>query len=1063
MTLPANKKYLITVILFVLVNNIYGQSYFFRKYQVENGLSNNATICSLQDKKGFLWFGTKDGLNRFDGYSFKVFRNDPDDSGSIGNNFIHSIYEDRDGILWIGTEGGLYRYNATNESFTVLKSAANGRIRDIKMDDNGNLWFILGFTLFRYSEKEKKTEEYAISKYFETTSICTYSDGTLWLSTSAGSLKKYNAADNSFTGYDVFRHSKPSVSKWIEKIYCTTNGSILIGTSNQGVKIFDINSSTYADILTYNPDKTEIFARNFVQTSEDEYWIATETGVFIYNTKTKQSINLQKKFNDPYSISDNAVYSFCKDKEGGIWVSTYFGGVNYYPRQHTPFKKYFPKIGENSISGNVVREIHQDNDGNFWIGTEDAGLNKLETSSGLFTHLEPTGSRSSISYTNIHGLLVDGNELWVGTFEHGLDILNIKTGRVTRHYEQGEGEHSLKSNFIYCISKISEQEIIVGTTRGAYVFNRKNNDFTPLPGMPFYNWYSCIFKDYKGVVWAGTYGNGVNYYNTKTKISGNFSYKAVNKNSLSSDRINSIFEDSNKNLWIATEGGLCKFNRESNDFKRYSTKNGFPSNFILSLLEDDRKNLWISTSKGLVCFNPQNEKIVTYTVVNGTLNDQFNFNSAYKDKQGRMYFGSVKGLISFHPDEFIKNDFIPPVYITSFQVFNKDLAIAENGSPLKKSITYTDKITLTHDQSTINIGFAALSYTAPERSEYAFKLEGADKSWTILKRNRNAYFTDLSPGTYVFKVKASNSSGVWNNKETKIVIAILPPWWASKWAYGVYLLLLGIIVYSSLRYYHNSIEEKNKRKYELLERIKEKEIFKAKVEFFTNVAHEIRTPLTLIKGPLEKVIKKANGNPEINNNLKIMERNTERLIDLTNQLLDFRETEIEGFSLSFVKANISELLEETYVNFKPLADQKNLSFELNLPAHSVYATVDLDAFNKILSNLFSNAVKYAESKVSVCLLQPNQNCFILEIENDGFLIPREMKNKVFEPFFRLKETAKQKGTGIGLALSRSLVQLHNGTLECKETDRDMNVFVLKLPIQQDNEFNVASTTQDATN
>ncbi|MEO6327831.1 MAG: triple tyrosine motif-containing protein, partial [Ginsengibacter sp.] len=662
-----------------------------------------------------------------------------------------------------------------------------------------------------------------------------------------------------------------------------------------------------------------------------------------------------------------------------------------------------------------------------------------------------------ISYTNIHGLLITGNELWIGTFEHGLDVMNIKTGKVMQHYSMGTGEHSLRSNFIYCISKMNNEEIILGTTRGAYVFNRNSNDFSTLPGMPLNNWYTYLLKDSSGIIWASTYGNGINYYNTKSRKNGNFRYDAKDENSISSDRVNSIFQDSNNNLWFATEGGLCKFNRTRNNFKRYTTKNGFPTNFILSMLEDEKKNLWISTSKGLVCLDPRTDQLNIYTKNNGLLNDQFNFNSAYKDATGRMYFGSVKGLISFRPGEFIKTSFVPNVYITGFQVDNKDLAISKTGSPLKKSIIYTDKITLTYNQSTFSIDFASLSYTTPEMSEYAYKLEGVDNDWTYLKTNRKVYFTELSPGTYTFKVKASNSSKVWNEKETQLTIEILPPWWASKWAYCLYVIGGILLIYYIIRNYHNRTEEKNRRKIEHLEITKEKEVFQAKIEFFTNVAHEIRTPLTLIKGPLEKVIRKAGSLLEIKDSLKIMERNTNRLIDLSNQLLDFRQTEIKGFSLNFVKANISELLEDTWLNFKPLAEQKNLLFDIELPSPRLFASVDIEAFNKILTNLFSNAVKYAESKVAVCLLpfSDDDKFFTIEIKNDGYLIPYEMKEKIFEPFFRLKETEKQKGTGIGLALSLSLAQLHKGIIDLKKPEDNMNIFLLTMPLYQDNEFDLS--------
>ena len=468
----------------------------------------------------------------------------------------------------MGTEKGLYKYNATTESFRLLVTPFIERVRDIQMDTSGNLWFISNFDLFKYSEITKKIVHFTIDSYSEVTSICTLPDGSVWVSTPTGLLKKYNPDSNSFSEYDMFNHSPKTVSTWIEKLYGTTNGNILIGTSNQGVKLFQTGTATYEDILTYNTDKTEIFARNFVQTSSDECWIATESGIFIYNFTTGKTINLQKDYNNPYSISDNAVYTFCKDKEGGIWAGTYFGGISYYPKQSLAFHKYFPEKDKNSLSGNVVREIHQDKYGSLWIGTEDAGLNKFDEATGLFTPFKPTGNKEGISYTNIHGLLATGDELWIGTFEHGLDVMNIKTGKVIRHYSKGTGEYSLKSNFIYCISQSNDGQIMLGTTVGAYVYNRKDDNFSLLPEMPLNNWYSSILKDHQGIIWAGTYGNGVNYYNTKNQKAGNFRYEVHNKNSLSSDRVNSLFEDSYKNLWFATEGGLCRFDRKTNSFKR---------------------------------------------------------------------------------------------------------------------------------------------------------------------------------------------------------------------------------------------------------------------------------------------------------------------------------------------------------------------------------------------------------------------------------------------------------------------------------------------------------------
>ena len=1026
------------------------QPYDFRHYQVENGLSNNAVICTIQDKNGFLWFGTKDGLNRFDGYSFKVYRHDPDQSGSIGSNFIHCLFEDKEGTLWVGTENGLFEYNPNLERFHLLKTPVIGAIRDIQMDKSGNLWFISNFTLHKLSiTPQRSLQIFPVGKYFEASSICILPNNDVWVSTGNGYLRKYNSNNNSFSGLNVFSHSPRSVSNWIEKIYATQSGDILIGTSNQGAKIFDPVKNIYKDFLTYNTDKTEIFVRNFIQTSISEFWIATETGIYIYDIKKGTALNLSKKYNDPYAISDNAVYSFCKDKEGGVWAGTYFGGVNYWPPQRINFIKYFPKMGENALGGNVVREMLEDKKRNLWIGTEDAGLYKLDKKKGHFQSYQPTGAKGSISYSNIHGLLINGEELWIGTFEHGLDVMNILTGKIIRHYSKGNDAHSMKSNFIYSLYRSPQDSILVCTTAGVYVYQKKQNNFLPLAGLPLYNWYTSILIDRKGNLWAGTYGSGLHLIESGSRRFSNFSYQPENKNSLASNRINCIFEDSQSNIWIATEGGLCKYDYNTHAFKRYTTQQGFPTNYILSILEDNHQKLWISSSKGLIQFNPKTEDLETFTKENGLLNDQFNFRSAYKDQSGNLYFGTVKGFVRFNPDQYVNQQTKIPVLLTGLQINNQPVEILQKNSPLDKSIIYTDKIVLQFDQSTFNIDFAALSYSAPELSNYAYKMENLDKEWTFLKTNRKVYFTDLAPGKYIFKVKTVHGGTANNDPITQLIIVINPPWWLSPLAYFIYFMAIMLLTVYLANNYHIKQKEKNRRKIEQLSIKKEKELYEAKMEFFTNIAHEIKTPLTLIKGPLEQVIKRTTELPELKGSLRIMEKNTEKLIELTHQLLDFRQTEIYAYQLHLCETNITEFIKDTISYFKPLAEPKNIQLKFKYSEESVFAMIDVEAFEKILNNIFSNAIKYGEHQVLISLEKStHQSTFLLRVMNDGLLIPADLKEKIFEPFFRIKENEKHKGTGIGLALARSLTTLHKGTIELLESENNMNVILLEIPLYQ---------------
>ncbi|WP_147322001.1 hybrid sensor histidine kinase/response regulator transcription factor [Mucilaginibacter conchicola] len=1036
----------------------HAQPHYFKHYQVEQGLSHNTVYCIIQDKRGFLWFGTKDGLNRFDGYTYKTFRHDPRDAKSISNNIVHALSTDAEGNLWVGTDNGLDRYDFKTEDFDHVYHDSRQGVRSITQDENNNCWFVTGEALMRFNKKTGISTDYLPKRQFEATSIA-INNGDIWVTTSRGTLEKLNPARGTFKSYNLFDHSKPVASNFIERLYAAGDDKLFVGTANQGVKEFDCLTGTYSDILTYNTDHTEVYVRDFVKYSEKEFWIATESGIFIYNIVTRKFTNIKKNYNDHYSLSDNAVYSLYRDREGGMWAGTYFGGVNHYPKQYSNFNKYYPGADDNSLKGNVVREICKDRFGNIWLGTEDNGLNKLSADKTTWTHYYP-GTANGLSNSNIHGLLANGDNLLVGTFERGLNIFDIPTGKVKQIFVAGNGANMLKSNFIIGFCKTRLGLIFIATTKGLYRYNPANNVFTQIDKIPSYDFVYSIIEDHNGLIWLGTVRDGIYTYNPETNRSEKIPYDYPVKDALQTSTVNGIFEDSDHHIWFATEGlGLWKYNPQNKRFRYYGLNTGLPSNYVFKILEDDNKNIWVSTTRGLVSLNLVNGYTKTYTRANGLLSDQFNYNSAFKDTDGTMYFGCVKGMVSFNPGQFKPNNFVAPVYITGFQVHNNEISVNGPDSLLKQSIICAKEIRLNHNQSSFSIDFAALSFSAPEMSQYKFLMKGLDRGWTYLKTNRKVYFTQLAPGHYTFVVKAANNNGEWSDKETSIEIDIDPPFWASTWAYICYALAVLLGAFYLLREYHRRTREKNKRIIQQLENDKEKEIYNAKIEFFTNVAHEIRTPLTLIKGPMEKVMKKAESLPEIQNSLKTMERNTDRLLDLTNQLLDFRKTETNGFSLSFVKTDINSLLTGTFQQFNPMAEQRNITYKLKQPGKTLYAYVDAEAFTKIISNLISNALKYCTSEVEVELLPHRaKDCsFSITFRNNGHLIPFELRDKIFEPFFRMKESVKEVGTGIGLSLSRSLAELHNGALFLSESSNGFNIFTLTLPVHQEKEFDLHNT------
>jgi ligand-binding sensor domain-containing protein/nitrogen-specific signal transduction histidine kinase len=1026
----------IVLLLIFLSQKTFAQPYYFRHYQVEDGLSHSTIFCGIQDSNGFMWFGTKAGLSRFDGYHFKLFDlTNTEDEKTITPDMVFSLYTDRHGKLWIGAKKGLFWFDAAKERLVHLADSLRD-VHSFQMDRTGNLWFITDNILCRYDLKKNKVKRFYPSEYFYASSLCESEEGDLWVSTDDGFLKKFNPQTGEFSSYDLFSHSAVPASRHIQKIHAGDHHSLFIGTTSQGIKRFDLTSLTYTDILAYNSDKTTMFVRDILKNKENEFWFATESGIFIYQTDKQQFINLKKKFLDPYSLADNAVYFLCKDVEGGVWAGTFFGGVNYYAKKYAEFQKYFPDNSAHAISGSAVREICEDDKGHLWIGTEDAGLNRLDKKTGNITQYKSTGEANCISYPNIHGLMVARNDLWIGTFEHGIDIMDIRTGRIKKHYAAGPGKNDLKSNFTLCFFRHSSGDIYIGTTYGFYQYNNKEGNFKRPAEIPPAAFVSSLIEDHNKTIWIGTGSSGMFWYNPLTGDNGHLQNVPTNRNSLTNNTINAVFEDSNNNIWMATEGGgLCKLGSDRKTISRYTVKNGLPSNFIFKVLEDNNQKLWVSTSKGLVRFDPSTEAMTIYTKANGLLNDQFNYHSGYKDKEGNLYFGSVRGMISFNPDDLVADSLMPPVFITGFQVNNRELNVEEDSSVLKNSISFTRQITLPYYQSSVSLDFAALSYISPGMTGYKYKLDGLDKDWTFVQTNRKVYFTNLSPGKYTFKVKALKN-GIWSKNEKELAIEILPPFWAT---WPAYLLYAGLIIgfsYYLIKNYHKRQQNK-----------KEKEIYEAKIDFFTNVAHEIRTPLTLIKGPVENLLEVVDEMPSIKEDVTTMDRNTNRLIDLVSQILDFRQTEIKGFRLDFSRVDINALLQETYLSFKALAKKRNLDYEMSLPAFDIDTYADEEALKKIFSNLFSNAIKYADKKVHVELfMETGGNNIAVEIENDGYTIPAELKEKIFEPFYRLKNTAKQKGTGIGLTLARSLTELHKGKLYLKETKNGLNVFVFKLPM-----------------
>lgn len=1032
--------------------------YYFKHYQVDDGLLHNAVTSVIQDKNGMIWVGTRAGLNRFDGYTFKPCDNRKSTIDNIGNNIVNVVTEGRNGKLWVATAKGLFSYNPHREISQRVQVVPASYIHHLVRDTRDNLWFITNGTLYRYQSDKGKLNN------LELQSACIAADGTtgLWIGRENGTIGRYNFETGALVNTTIIDARTPPYLRSISKIYPINDSEVLIGCFTQGLKLYNHKTGVCSSLRLVKNAQASIYVRDIIQGEGQQYWIATESGIYIYDRASQTAQHLQKGLNDPYALNDNPVYTFCKDRQGGMWVGSYFGGINYYSKENARFKKYYPQPGVNSISGNAVRKIVADTQGQLWIGTEDAGVNRLDLGSGRFTHYTATGKKEDIAYYNVHGLLALGNKLFVGMFYNGMDIMDTRTGRVTDHFKVIKDSAEQVIDFVSCIYLTKDSTILVGSAyHGASLltYNPVHKTFKRVPQIPYNSYTWDIREDSKGNIWTGSVSRGAYYYHPKTGETGNIRFgDTVNNSVVNEFAVYSIWEDRNRFLWFATTGGgLIKVGPDKKIIKKFNTKTGLPSNVLYSILEDNSGNLWISSLKGLICFNTLTEKVKVYTQANGLLTDQFNYNSAYKHTDGSMYFGSVKGMIAFNPADFNQPEPSPPTYITGFQINNKDVEPGAPGSPLARSIFYTDTLMLDYDQNNFSIEFAALNYSSPQVTRYKYRMKGMDDNWTYLNTNRKAFFTDLSHGDYEFIVQAESNTGSWLGKERRLFIRIHPPFWQSNIAYLFYILLLAAAIFVLTRLYRKNLERKNLRKLQLFEHEKEKEIYQAKIEFFTHITHEIQTPLALISGPIEWLMRQFGKNPEINKSLTIAEKNTRRLVSLTSQLLDFRKTEANQFSLNFVKTDIAALVADVAEAFKEQAAGNPVQLELQAPAESFMAFVDREAFIKICTNLVSNAMKYAATRAAIIIeaVKESDVYFTIYFNNDGKGIPQEYRQQVFEPFVRVGGNNKP-GTGIGLSLARSLTELHNGTLLLLSGEPDQVTFALKLPIHQEIEFQLSS-------
>ncbi|MBC8052664.1 MAG: response regulator [Sphingobacteriaceae bacterium] len=1039
----------------------------FRNISIANGLSQNLVQCILRDKKGFMWFGTRDGLNRYDGYKIITYRYNPDDSGSIGNNNINDIIEDKNGNLLIGTNKGINILSPGSSRFLRYDIPGKSlRVSDLLVDSKGRVWVgtvNAGLLLFNPSTGKYKSFFQKEAMANDVHKIFEFSDGIIWVANKAG-LDKVDIRRKMVSRFKTGENSRQLAGNTIRDIYRDSKGAIWLAIYRVGLARYNPAENSFTN-YKYDPSKANGITDPLIwvisEGPDGKLWLGTETkGISVFDYKTNSSISYEPDITDPSSLSHQWVRAICKDKLGNVWIGTRAGGVNLLSKNREKFHHVTENASLKGLNNKYVLSITEDSKNRLWIGTDGGGINIYDPSKNAFTYLKHSSSQgNSLSSNFVYSITdIGGGRLAIGhAKDRGLDILDLKNGSVINYPSDANTNDSLRisGRIVSTVLRPKADELWVGTLGGGvnvlnlktkkyYKFSRKTE--APGIGELVSNVIFSLLHDRKGRVWVGTEA-GLNLFKPS---SGHF--KLHKLGTVEEPNINALLEDKRGNIWAGTSQGLSLVS-ETGKHITYTKKDGLPVSFVKSILEDRHGNLWIGTNKGLSKFNLSSKKFTNYDVSDGLQSDEFNIGAAYLSKNGTMYFGGINGYNVFHPDSITYNHNPPPVMLTGFFLSNKEV-VAGNNSPLKKDISETKEVGLSYDQSAfLSLEYAALDYTAPENNQYAYKLEGFDKEWHYVGTKREATYTNLSPGEYVFTVKASNNDGVWNERGTSVNIIIHPPFWRTGWAYLLYIAAIAGILY--LIYLQIKFRErlKNEVLYQKLTSEKVQELNQLKLNFFTNISHELRTPLSLIIDPLRKIASDDINQDQLKKYSNLAFSSATRLKELINQLLDLRKLEVGSIQLTPSKVNVPEIVRGVYESFCLRATERKIEFTTNLPLKDFYAWIDADKLQKILLNLTSNAFKYTpdEGKIKMSVFLKEDDTlpsFEIHITDTGIGVPLDQHEKIFEPFYQVSGSAKyeEDSTGIGLSYSRELVLLHKGEILVKSAAGEGSEFIVRIPV-----------------
>ncbi len=1075
----------IALTLFVLCNSLaQNQPIKFKHLTINDGLSQNTVYCTFQDKKGFIWIGTEDGLNRFDGADWLIFKHETNNKQSLSNNQVNAIEQDEDGQLIVATADGLNIYDPSKNIFRKVnlhtsKDQSNEFVSSVAKDSKGRFWISSrdGLKLlkkdksavetsFKYETKITGLNPEKVLNTFESASH------QLWVNTGTG-LRIFSTSTLRFEPLPaVIANTKGLNDGNVRVIKQDSQNNFWFGTEAHGIFYYDVAKQS---VINYrnNPVLNSI-ASNVVRDiffySPTEIWFGTRDGLSILDLQSQRFHNYFYDKYNPYSLSHNSVRNFLRDNAGSIWLGTFAGGLNVFYESSRNFNYIGEKLGNDlGLNHRVVSAIHQEPNGALWVGTEGGGLNYIDRAKGNYRYF-PVNNLANNGSNIVKCMADDGKgKIWLGTY-NGISIFDKQTQVFSGLFRSDNGNLNFTGNYqIHDIVLDGNTSYIATNGKGLLIHTPTNTreliynqkDAQTISS----NNLSALLKTGDNL-WIGSQ-RGLNKYNISQNKFTRYLHSEKDLASLSANSVLCLYQDKDANLWIGTEGGgLNYFDAKKEKFKAITTNDGLANNVVHSLIQDNEGFLWASTNKGLSKINIQaffqdssNLNIINYNVSDGLQSNQFSNIAVEMGLNGELLFGGINGITSFFPAKIKANSFKPRVVFTGFYIRNKEVSLQTEDSPLSKQIEETTEIELSYDQAYFTIKYAALNFINPEKNRYAFKLEGFnDEDWIDVGNQRSVNYTNLTPGKYVFKVKASNNDGVWNDEIRTLKIKVLPPFWKTWWAYLLYVALIAGLLYIYYIYSIRTAKLKNQLAFEYKTHEKDQELAQRKLAFFTNISHEIKTPLTLILAPIEKLIETNAGNNLVQNQLSLMQRNGERLVRLINQLLDFRKFESGKVRLKAAEGNMVRFVKEVAMAFDSYASYLKINLVVDAKPNSIKAYFDRDNFEKIIYNLLSNALKFTPEggtvRVSVKqeLKEDGEGFVVIGVEDNGKGIPENYISKIFDEFDHSNTDGDNPlGSGIGLAFTKALVALHHGTISVRSEEatretKGFTKFTVKIPL-----------------